>query len=98
MCASDELKAGQVFYKKCLGENLAIFRGNDQKAYVLDAYCAHMGANLGLGGKVKNESCLECPFHGWMYDGNTGNCLGNEGKNAKKMIVISRKRGLKRPS
>jgi len=87
MCASDELKAGQVFYKKCLGENLAIFRGNDQKAYVLDAYCAHMGANLGLGGKVKNESCLECPFHGWMYDGNTGNCLGNEGKNAKKADV-----------
>lgn len=83
MCDSDELKVGQVFYKQCLGENLVVFRGHDQKAYVLDAYCLHMGANLGLGGKVKNKTCIECPFHGWLYDGESGNCIGNNGKEAK---------------
>ena len=83
MCDTDELKVGQVIYKKCLGENLVIFRGHDRKAYVLDAYCQHMGSNLGIGGRVKNTNCVECPFHGWIYDGETGNCLGNNGKEAK---------------
>lgn len=80
---SDELKPGQVKHKKCLGENLVVFRGTDKKVYVLDAYCLHMGANLAIGGKVKNTSCIECPFHGWLYDGETGNCLSGNGKEAK---------------
>ena len=34
-----------------------------------------MGANLGNGGKVKWNSCIECPFHGWTFDGRTGKCV-----------------------
>jgi nitrite reductase/ring-hydroxylating ferredoxin subunit len=35
-----------------------------------------MGANLGIGGKVVNDSCVQCPFHGWLFDGETGMCVG----------------------
>lgn len=34
-----------------------------------------MGGNLGMGGKVRNVNCIECPFHGWMFDGETGTCV-----------------------
>ena len=52
-----------------------MFRGKNGKPYVLDAYCAHMGANLGIGGRVRYNTCIECPFHGWTFDGETGDCV-----------------------
>ncbi len=55
------------------GLNLAVFRGEDGQAYALDAYCPHMGANLGAGGRVVGN-CVECPFHGWQFRGDTGKC------------------------
>lgn len=50
--ASNDLKPGDVRSIDMCGRNLVLFRGTDNKAYALDAYCAHMGANLGIGGKV----------------------------------------------
>ena len=51
-----------------------MFRGEDGKAYVLDAYCPHLGANLAVGGQVVGN-CIECPFHGWRFNGNDGKCV-----------------------
>uniref|UniRef100_A0A8C7WZ86 cholesterol 7-desaturase n=1 Tax=Oryzias sinensis TaxID=183150 RepID=A0A8C7WZ86_9TELE len=56
------------------GQQLAVFRGEDGKAYVLDAYCPHLGANLAVGGQVSGN-CLECPFHGWQFNGGDGKCV-----------------------
>jgi len=72
---SQDLKKEQVKYIDYCGRNIALFRGKDGNAYALDAYCAHMGANIALGGTVKLGSGLQCPFHGWIYDGATGNCV-----------------------
>ena len=33
---------------------------------MLDAYCAHYGAHMGVAGKV-HGNLLECPFHAWRY-------------------------------
>ncbi len=49
---STELKAGQSTAVNALGQNFAVFRDDKGNAHVLDAYCAHLGANLGVGGKV----------------------------------------------
>ena len=43
------------------------------QACIVDAYCPHLGANLGVGGRV-HGNCIECPFHGWQFDGETGQC------------------------
>ncbi|XP_022088195.1 cholesterol 7-desaturase-like [Acanthaster planci] len=56
------------------GLNLAVFRGESGRAYIVDAYCPHLGANLAVGGKVTGE-CIECPFHGWTYQGEDGKCV-----------------------
>jgi len=61
-----------TLHVRCLNEELVVFRGEDGKAHILDAFCPHMGANLGVGGKVRGN-CLECPFHKWQFKGD-GQC------------------------
>lgn len=56
------------------GVQLAVFRGEDGQAHVLDAYCPHLGANLAVGGRVLG-GCLECPFHSWIFQGSDGKCV-----------------------
>ena len=56
-----------------LGLNLAVFRGEDGRAHVVDAYCPHLGAHLAVGGAVIGD-CIQCPFHGWEFNGDTGKC------------------------
>lgn len=63
------------------GENMVAFRNKKTKEpYLLEAYCKHLGANLGVGGKVVQEKCVQCPFHGWLYDGDSGLCVDYDGK------------------
>ncbi|HXW84295.1 MAG TPA: Rieske 2Fe-2S domain-containing protein [Candidatus Binataceae bacterium] len=49
------------------GTRLVAFQGGNQQVHVLDAYCPHMGADLGRG-KVCGNS-LVCPFHNWSWGG-----------------------------
>jgi phenylpropionate dioxygenase-like ring-hydroxylating dioxygenase large terminal subunit len=70
---SKDLIAGEVKRIRYFGEELVLFRTRSGQAHVLDAYCAHLGAHLGEGGKVMGE-CVRCPFHFWHYDG-TGECV-----------------------
>lgn len=72
---SDELKVNDVKSFDYCGRNVVLFRGTNNKVYALHAFCSHMGANLGKGGKVKDNNCIQCPFHGWVFDGETGNCV-----------------------
>ena len=44
------------------------FRTEAGEVAVLDAFCPHMGAHLGHGGKVEGGG-LVCPFHAWKFDG-----------------------------
>ncbi|KAM4527107.1 cholesterol 7-desaturase nvd [Odontesthes bonariensis] len=71
---SHMLQRGEVKNVSVLGEQVAVFRSQDEKAYVLDAYCPHLGANLAVGGRVLG-SCIECPFHGWQFRGSDGKCV-----------------------
>ncbi|CAK8696054.1 unnamed protein product [Clavelina lepadiformis] len=68
-----QLKKGEVKEVSAIGQHFAVFRTQTGKAHILDAYCPHMGGNLGVGGQVKGE-CLECPFHGWVFSGK-GECV-----------------------
>lgn len=68
-----DLVAGEVVPIRAFGEDLVLFRTRDGEARVLDAYCPHLGAHLGEGGRVVGDA-LRCPFHGWVFDGATGRC------------------------
>jgi phenylpropionate dioxygenase-like ring-hydroxylating dioxygenase large terminal subunit len=49
------------------GEKLVLFRDAAGKPAALLDRCPHRGVALSLG-KVRGD-CLECPFHGWQFDG-----------------------------
>ena len=69
---SRDLRPGQVRPLRYFGRDLVLYRGDGGAAHVLDAYCPHLGAHLGYGGRV-HADCIECPFHGWRFDG-AGQC------------------------
>jgi len=62
----DELAAGQVQPLRYFGEDLVLYRSTDGVAALASAFCPHLGANLGHGGRV-DDTGLRCPFHGWCF-------------------------------
>ena len=65
---SREVDTGQIIGLHYFGRRLICYRGDSGTAYVLDAYCLHLGADIALGGAVTDE-CVTCSFHGWRFDG-----------------------------
>jgi phenylpropionate dioxygenase-like ring-hydroxylating dioxygenase large terminal subunit len=65
LCAARDLRGGpvglEVGPRKYVG-----FVGADGAATVLDARCAHMGADLSRGRAT--GGILHCPLHDWQYD------------------------------
>ncbi|KAF8980751.1 hypothetical protein BGZ46_003750, partial [Entomortierella lignicola] len=75
LARSEEVKPGQVISVNGLGRAFAVFRGAvDQEVHVLDALCPHLGANMAIGGVVEGDA-VKCPFHGWKFDGSSGQCI-----------------------
>jgi phenylpropionate dioxygenase-like ring-hydroxylating dioxygenase large terminal subunit len=68
---SDELALGDVLPRYYFGRHLALWRDHSGVAHLNDAYCPHLGAHFGYGGRVEGGE-LVCPFHGWQFD-----CDGN---------------------
>jgi nitrite reductase/ring-hydroxylating ferredoxin subunit len=64
---SDEIAPEAVHRLQYLDREMVAFRAADGSVSVLDAYCPHLGAHLGVGGRVE-KGTLRCPFHGWRFD------------------------------
>jgi phenylpropionate dioxygenase-like ring-hydroxylating dioxygenase large terminal subunit len=71
---ASDLAAGQVKRMHYFGEELVMFRTASGVVNVLDAYCLHLGANMGVGGTVDGEHIV-CPWHGWQWRGDGTNAL-----------------------
>ncbi|MHB9879316.1 Rieske 2Fe-2S domain-containing protein [Pacificimonas sp. ICDLI1SI03] len=63
----EDLAVGEVKAIRYFGKELVLWRGEDGQARMLDAYCRHLGAHLGHGGRVEGNAVV-CPFHAWAYD------------------------------
>jgi phenylpropionate dioxygenase-like ring-hydroxylating dioxygenase large terminal subunit len=51
---------------------LVFFRDAEGRARALIDRCPHRGVRLSLG-RVSPAGCVECPFHGWRFDGSGQN-------------------------
>ncbi len=69
-----DLPAGTVKPVRYFGQDLVLYRTQSGTISLLDAFCPHLGAHLGHGGKVEGED-LVCPFHAWRF-GVDGKCTG----------------------
>jgi nitrite reductase/ring-hydroxylating ferredoxin subunit len=70
---SDELKCEQLLIRPFVGREVVLFRTRSGRPAALDAYCPHLGAHFGHGGRVQGEM-LRCPFHGFRFD-TGGRCV-----------------------
>lgn len=64
---SHELAPGDVKPLHYFDEQLVLFRGESGQAQAMEAYCPHLGAHLGHGGKVQGDD-IACPFHAWQFN------------------------------
>ena len=69
---SHELLVGEVKSVQAFDRELALYRTRSGEAVLQDAFCPHLGANLGVEGRVVGET-IRCPFHGWRF-GKDGVC------------------------
>jgi phenylpropionate dioxygenase-like ring-hydroxylating dioxygenase large terminal subunit len=61
----------QPVKRRMLGQNFVLFRDTEGVAHCLSDTCTHRGGSLS-GGKMKGDN-VECPYHGWQFDGD-GRC------------------------
>ncbi len=73
VATSAELAPGEVRAIRAFARDLVLFRTASGRPVVVDAHCPHLGAHLGVGGRVIGES-IRCPFHGWRFDAG-GRCV-----------------------
>jgi len=70
-CASQDLLCEDVKSIQLCGQRIVLYRGVDEQVCALDAYCPHMGTDLGIGRVDGNR--IRCFFHHWAFD-ETGQC------------------------
>ncbi|GMR54223.1 hypothetical protein PMAYCL1PPCAC_24418 [Pristionchus mayeri] len=71
---SPQLAPKQILPVVVFGEQLSLIRSEDGSAHLIDSYCPHLGANFNVGGRVVDNNCVQCPFHGWVFSAESGSC------------------------
>jgi nitrite reductase/ring-hydroxylating ferredoxin subunit len=69
--SSDDLQAGKIMQAVLNGENLVVWRSQDQRPSAWSDRCPHRGMRLSLG--ATQGASLICPYHGWSF-GKDGHC------------------------
>lgn len=70
---SDELAPGRPQRLQILNQHYTAFRGEGGEAHIVQDACPHRSTRLHLGW-VEGEA-IRCFYHGWTYDGATGECI-----------------------
>jgi nitrite reductase/ring-hydroxylating ferredoxin subunit len=56
-----------VLRKRFMGEDVVVYRTRAGVVRVVEPYCPHLGAHLGVGGTVEGEEIV-CPFHRFAFE------------------------------
>lgn len=77
---SAEISVGEVHRMKYFEREMVAWRSDAGDLTVMDAFCEHLGAHLGYGGRVEGDRIV-CPFHGWEWNGSGKNvCIPYQDK------------------
>jgi phenylpropionate dioxygenase-like ring-hydroxylating dioxygenase large terminal subunit len=71
-CLSREIQIGKAKSIDLCNQRIVLFRGEDGAVRALDAYCPHLGTDLGIGRVDGNQ--IRCFFHHWAFD-DSGECV-----------------------
>lgn len=71
---SEEVTGDKPLGLRCGDDEIVLFRGDDGQARALENRCPHRRVPLSLG-KIKPGGRIQCGYHGWTFDGNSGACV-----------------------
>jgi phenylpropionate dioxygenase-like ring-hydroxylating dioxygenase large terminal subunit len=86
-----QLRGAALRQALLLGVPLVLGRDSQGRAFAMRDTCPHRGMPLSAGRMVRDR--LECPYHGWKFEGRTGQCreipslTGHEGLNVEKIYA-----------
>lgn len=69
---SQDYKPGRLYPVRIAGERVVLFRDASGRLSALIDRCPHRGVALSLG--QLQDGVIQCPFHGWCFDGEGRNC------------------------
>ncbi|AXL53687.1 (2Fe-2S)-binding protein [Paraburkholderia caffeinilytica] len=73
LALSEQVSGEKPIGRMCAGEPVVLFRDRTGTARALEDRCPHRRAPLSLG-RMTPEGRLQCGYHGWTYEGETGAC------------------------
>jgi len=82
---SEDVVAGAPYAAICDGRRYALFRDVSGAVRAVHDECAHRRAPLSLG-RVTADGLIECPYHGWRYDGARGACVAIPNLSASERV------------
>jgi phenylpropionate dioxygenase-like ring-hydroxylating dioxygenase large terminal subunit len=71
---SEQLRGSAPVKAMLLGVPLVLGRDTKGRVFAMRDACPHRGMPLSAGRMVGDQ--LECPYHGWKFQGTTGQCKG----------------------
>lgn len=80
LCPVTDVPVGDLKYVLYNNQGLAVLRVGERAVRVLGDCCPHAGGSLSAGHLDKsltNAGCLVCPWHGWPFDLDSGQCPDN---------------------
>lgn len=88
---STQLRGQELRQAMLLGVPLVVGRDAKGRAFAMRDACPHRGMPLSAGRMINDQ--LECPYHGWKFEGVTGQCkeipslTGREGLTVEKIYA-----------
>src|SRR5260221_8149804 len=74
LALSAEITSQGPTARRCGDQEYVLFRDHEGAAHALDDRCAHRRVPLSLG-RVTDKGALQCGYHGWCFDGASGQCV-----------------------
>jgi len=76
VCMIDEIKLNKILSKNIMGEDIVIWKDDNNKISVMQAHCPHLGAHLASGGDIFDNN-IRCAFHHHCFD-SKGQCTNKK--------------------
>ena len=73
LCLSEEVGRDRAIARRTTDRDYVLFRDAAGVVRALIDQCAHRRAPLSLG-RMTADGLIQCPYHGWTYDGASGIC------------------------
>jgi len=70
---ASQISQTKPFACKTHAQDYVLFRDNKNVVRALEDRCIHRRARLSSG-RVTEQGLLQCPYHGWAYEGRQGRC------------------------